>query len=318
MEAHEVSFRILRFTPQQSLKSSYQTFKVKVDNRMTVLDALEMIKHEQDASLTFRRSCRSGICGSCAMRINGLAKLACKTKAKAQADIHGEVLVEPMLNMQPVIRDLVVDMNEFWHEISRGTPWLVTDEKTKEPLKENLVTNQQQGTPAKMADCIMCGCCFSDCVSRIFDKSFNGPASLAKVNRFLTDPRDKEGPSRVHGLVEIGLWSCTHCYFCWSQCPRDVRPVAAISDLRVLSCRSLDPSQGARHVNALTKSVKSSGMLNEATLYLRTLRLTAIKDIDLMLKMAIKGKAPSPFKKPIQRIEEVRTLYDLAKGAKEE
>lgn len=316
METHEVSFRILRFNPQQSQKSNYQTFKVKIDNRMTVLDALEKIKHEQDASLTFRRSCRSGICGSCAMRINGLAKLACKTKAKTEADRHGEVLVEPMLNMQPVIRDLVVDMSEFWHEISRGTPWL-TDETAKEHLKENVVTNQRQGIPAKMADCIMCGCCFSDCVSRIFDKNFNGPASLAKVNRFVTDPRDKEGPSRVHGLVEIGLWSCTHCYFCWSQCPRDVRPVAAISDLRVLSFKSLDPSQGARHVNALTDSIKGSGMLNEATLYLRTLRLIAVKDIDLMLKMAVKGKAPSPFKRPIPKIEEVRTLYDLAKEAKE-
>jgi succinate dehydrogenase / fumarate reductase iron-sulfur subunit len=316
METHEVSFRILRFNPQQSQKSNYQTYKVKIDNRTTVLDALEKIKHEQDASLTFRRSCRSGICGSCAMRINGLAKLACKTKAKTEADRHGEVLVEPMLNMQPVIRDLVVDMSEFWREISRGTPWL-TDETAKESLKENLVTNQRQGIPAKMADCIMCGCCFSDCVSRIFDKNFNGPASLAKVNRFVTDPRDREGPSRVHGLVEIGLWSCTHCYFCWSQCPRDVRPVAAISDLRVLSFKSLDPSQGARHVNALTDSIKGSGMLNEATLYLRTLRLTAIKDIDLMLKMAVKGKAPSPFKRPIPKIEEVRTLYELAKEAKE-
>ena len=317
METQEIPFRILRFNSQQSQESNYQTFKVKIDNRMTVLDALEKIKHEQDASLTFRRSCRSGICGSCAMRINGLAKLACKTKARTEADRHGEVLVEPMLNMLPVIRDLVVDMSEFWHEISRGTPWLITDETAKEALKENPVTNQQQGIPAKMADCIMCGCCFSDCVSRAFDKSFNGPASLAKVNRFVTDPRDKEGANRVHGLVEIGLWSCTHCYFCWSQCPRDVRPVAAISELRVLSYRSLDPSQGARHVNALTDSVKSSGMLNEATLYLRTLRLTAVKDIDLMLKMAVKGKAPSPFKRPIPRIEEVRTFYDLAKGAKE-
>jgi hypothetical protein len=96
-----------------------------------------------------------------------------------------------------------------------------------------------------------------------------------------------------------------------------VRPVAAISDLRVLSFKSLDPSQGARHVNALTDSIKGSGMLNEATLYLRTLRLTAIKDIDLMLKMAVKGKAPSPFKRPIPKIEEVRTLYELAKEAKE-
>jgi succinate dehydrogenase / fumarate reductase iron-sulfur subunit len=318
MGTQEVSFRILRFNSEQSVKSNYQTFRIKIDDRMTVLDALEAIKHEQDASLTFRRSCRSGICGSCAMRINGLAKLACKTRAGTEADRYGEVLVEPMTNMMPVIRDLVVDMSEFWKAISRGTPWLISNETPEESLKENIITNEQQRIPAKMADCIMCGCCFSDCVSRIFDKNFNGPASLAKVNRFVTDPRDKEGTNRVHGLVEIGLWSCTHCYFCWSQCPRDVRPVAAISDLRVLSCRSLDPSHGARHVNALINSIRGGGMLNEATLYLRTLRLSAIKDIDLVLKMAVRGKAPSLFRKPIPRIEEVRTLYGLAGGVDEE
>lgn len=317
MGTNEVSFRILRFNPEQNVKPNYQTFKVEINERMTILDSLETIKHEQDASLTFRRSCRSGICGSCAMRINGLTKLACKTKARTEADRHGEVLVEPMMNMMPVIRDLVVDMSEFWKEISRGTPWLIGSKTPEESLKENMVTNDQQRIPTKMADCIMCGCCFSDCVSRAFDKNFNGPASLAKTNRFVTDARDKEGTNRVHGLVEIGLWSCTHCYFCWSQCPRDVRPVVAISDLRVLSCRSLDPSQGARHVDALKNSIKSVGMLNEATLYLRTLRLAAIKDVDLMLRMAVKGKAPSPFKRPIPRIEEVRTLYDLAKGAEE-
>jgi succinate dehydrogenase / fumarate reductase iron-sulfur subunit len=161
----------------------------------------------------------------------------------------------------------------------------------------------------------MCGCCFSDCVSRTFDKNFNGPASLAKIHRFVADPRDKDGAKRVHGLVEMGLWSCTHCFFCWSQCPRDVRPVASISDLRVLSLESLDPSQGARHVKAFTDSIKGTGMLNEAALYLRTLRWATVRDLDLILKMAIKGKAPSPFKRPIPRIEEVRLLFQLAKEA---
>jgi len=309
-------FRILRFNPEKDEKKHYQTFRVTVDNRVTVLDVLEDIKHEQDASLTFRRSCRSGICGSCAMRINGLAKLACKTRAITEANRQGEVLVEPMENMA-VIRDLVVDMAEFWREIDKGTPWLDWDESLKGSIKENLLTNEQQQTPGKLADCIMCGCCFSDCVSRVFDKNFNGPASLAKIHRFVADPRDQEGVNRVHGLVEIGLWSCTHCYFCWSQCPRDVRPVAAISALRVLSYGSRDPSQGARHVEAFLDSVKRSGVLNEATLYLKTMRLATIRDLDIILRMAAKDKAPSPLRRAIPKIEEVRSLYHLAKEMKD-
>jgi len=316
METKEAVFQILRFNPERDEKPHYQTFQVKIDNRMTVLDALENIKHEQDASLTFRRSCRSGICGSCAMKINRLTKLACKTRVKTEAERHGEILVEPMENMSP-IRDLVSDMAEFWGEIDRGTPWLNWDESVEESAKENLLTNQQQQVSGKLADCIMCGACFSECVSRVYDKNFNGPASLAKIYRFVADPRDKEGVKRAHGLVEMGLWSCTHCYFCWSQCPRDVRPVAAISELRVLSLDSLDPSQGARHVHAFMDSVRSKGMLNEAALYLKTMRLTVLQDFDLILRMAAKGKAPSPFPRPIPKVEEVRTLLRVAKEMKE-
>lgn len=316
MQNKETTFRILRFNPEQDEKPRYQTFKVKVNGRMTVLDALESIKHEQDASLTFRRSCRSGICGSCAMEINGLAKLACKTRAATESEWHGEILVEPMENMA-TIRDLVVNMGEFWTEIRRARPWLIWNESRKGSEKEDLITNERQRVSAKLADCIMCGCCFSDCVSRVFDKNFNGPASLAKVDRFVNDPRDREGANRVHGLVEMGLWSCTHCYFCWSQCPRDVRPVAAISELRALSYNELDRSQGARHVEAFMDSVNSSGMLNEATLYLKTMRLGTIRDLDLILKMAVRGKAPSLFRKPVPRIQEVRDLFRLTKEVKE-
>lgn len=316
MEARDAVFWILRFRPERDRKPHLQSFRVQIDSNMSVLDVLENIKHQQDSSLTFRRSCRSGICGSCAMRINHLSKLACKTKVKTEINKHGEVLLEPMGNM-PIIRDLVVDMTEFWHEVDRGTPWLIWDEKLEGSNKENILTDKQLQVSDKLADCIMCGACFSDCVSRFFDENFTGPASLAKIRRFVADPRDKVGARRIPALIEMGLWSCTHCYFCWSQCPRDVRPVAAISELREMSFRSGDTSQGSRHVQAFKDSVKASGMLNEATLYLKTMRLKLIQDVDIILKMATKGKAPSPFLRPIPKINEVRSLYRIAKEAKE-
>ncbi len=311
MDTQEAVFRVLRFRPRKDKEQYFQTFRAKATSQTSVLDALEDIKHQQDSSLTFRRSCRSGICGSCAMRINHLTKLACKTKVKTEIDKHGEVVLEPMGNMAP-IRDLVVDMTEFWREINRGAPWLQWDKNLEGSSKENLLTDSELQVSDKLADCIMCGACFSDCVSRVFDKNFTGPASLAKIRRFVADPRDKVGERRVSALTEMGLWSCTHCYFCWSQCPRDVRPVAAISELRALSFESGDASQGSRHVQAFRDSVKAGGMLNEATLYLRTMRLKVVQDIDVILNMAIKGKAPSPLPRPIPRIKEVRTLYRLA------
>jgi succinate dehydrogenase / fumarate reductase iron-sulfur subunit len=318
MQTTEAVFRISRFNPERDEKSRYDTFQVSIDNRMTVLDALQEIKHTQDASLAFRRSCRSGICGSCAMRINGLAKLACKTRAATEFSKHGEVLVEPMENMG-VVRDLVVDMGEFWHELYRGKPWLVGEAAAQDLSKENVVAKEQLRVSDKLADCIMCGACFSNCVSRVFDKNFAGPASLAKVARFVADPRDKAERERIGSLVGLGLWSCTHCYFCWSQCPRDVRPVAAISLLRERSVGLGDGSRGARHVKVFSDSVRKSGMLNEAMLYLKTARFGVVKDVGFMVQMARKGKAPSPFMRPIPKVEEIQRLYrSLAKEARKE
>jgi succinate dehydrogenase / fumarate reductase iron-sulfur subunit len=316
MKTEQVSFRISRFNPERDEKRHYETYRVKIDNRMTVLDTLEEIKHTQDASLTFRRSCRSGICGSCAMRINDLAKLACKTRAIPEAERHGEVLVEPMENM-PQVRDLVVNMDEFWHEIDRGTPWVEWDKTSVDSAKENLLTNEQQQVSGKLADCIMCGCCFSDCVSRVFDKSFTGPAALAKIHRFVAEPRDQLGVKRVPALIGMGLWSCTHCYFCWSQCPRDVRPVVAISTLRTLSFKAGDRSHGARHVDAFMNSVERTGMLNETALYLKTMRLAVVQDLGLILRMATKGKTPPLFPRTIPQIQDIRSLFRLVREMKQ-
>lgn len=311
MKSSSVLFQIFRFNPEREEKPHYDTFRVKIKHQMSVLDALEHIKHEEDASLTFRRSCRSGICGSCAMKINRNSKLACKTQATVEASKHGgKVLIEPMENM-PLIRDLVVDMKVFWQKIKRGQPWLITDDSDVNSFKESILTKEHIKKPAKLADCIMCGACFSDCVSRTFDKNFIGPASLAKVYRFVTDPRDKVGMGRVDKLTTFGLWSCTHCFFCVSQCPKDVRPLDAISALRALSVGRGDASVGARHAKAVKDVIRSTGALNEALLYLKTKRLDILWEMPLIFSMAFKGRAPSPFKKPIPKIDEVRLIYRL-------
>lgn len=282
---------------------------MKAEKWTSVLDALEEIKHGSDGTLTFRRSCRSGICGSCAMRINGYSKLACKTRAVDEMEKHGLILVEPLGNMPP-IKDLVVDMELFWNQMKKGVPWLVEKERATAGIEPDLLRKEQLEASNKMADCIMCGACVSDCVSLEFDKTFLAPASLAKVYRFVSDPRDKLGQERVDKLIELGLWTCTHCHFCVSQCPRDVGPMYAISALRVLSIqRGLTSNAGARHVEAFAESIRRSGTLNEATLFLRTMGLATMGEMGLILGMLRRGKAPSPFTKPIPKIDEVRQVF---------
>lgn len=305
----EAKFKIYRYNPEKEAEPHYDEFTLKVEERITVLNALEEIKHEYDGTLTFRRSCRSGICGSCAMRINGYSKLACKTRATEEMAKHGIILVEPLGNM-PVIKDLVVDMKLFWDQIGKGLPWLVEKENEPSLTKPNLLQKEQLEASDKMANCITCGACVSDCVSLEFDKTFLAPASLAKVYRFVSDPRDKLGQERVDNLIDLGLWTCTHCHFCVSQCPRDVGPMHAISALRAMTIqRGLTNNAGARHVKALAESIKKGGTLNEATLLLRTLRLGILSETGLILSMLKRGKAPSPFRKPIPKINEVRQIF---------
>lgn len=312
----EAKFKVFRHNPEKEAKPRYDEFTLNVEKWTTVLDALETIKHEQNGTLTFRRSCRSGICGSCAMRINGYSKLACKTLAIEEMSKRDVILIEPLCNM-PAIKDLVVDMKLFWDKIQEATPWLVEKEKEPNPNKPNLVLKEQLETANKMADCIMCGACVSDCISLEFDKNFLAPAALAKAYRFVSDPRDKLGLERVEKLIDLGLWTCTHCHFCVSQCPRDVGPMYAISTLRVMSIRKgLINNVGARHVNAFADSIKKGGMLNEATLYLRTMRLGTVGEFGLILSMLKKGKAPSPFAKTIPNIAEVRQIYEATETKK--
>jgi succinate dehydrogenase / fumarate reductase, iron-sulfur subunit len=190
----EVTLKIHRYNPETE-QGGLETYTVQAEETATLLDVLDVVKDEVDGSLSYRKSCRMAVCGSCGMRMNGAAVLACKTPMKPLVD-RGEVpVISPMGNL-PVIKDLVVDMGPFWEKFRAIKPYL--DEGSGDaPVKEWRIQQEQLDQIMKEALCIQCGCCVSECNSMEADPDFLGPAALAKAARFVYDVRDRGGKGRL-------------------------------------------------------------------------------------------------------------------------
>ncbi len=280
-----------------------------------LLDVLDLIKDKQDGTLAYRKSCRMMICGSCGMRMDGRAVLACKERMKPIADA-GHVPVISAMGNAPVLKDLVVDMEPFWNKVRSVKPWL--DPGYEEPPeKERIVSQQKMNAINKEALCIMCGCCVSECNSMESDPEFMGPAALAKGFRFVGDPRDHVEVERLNTLnEEHGVWDCTRCYFCNERCPKGVDPRDAIAKLGAESIRlGIDHDMGAKHAKWFVKSAETTGWLRETELIPKTQGiLTSIKQIGFALDLARHGKVPPPFPPHVAKdVKEARLLHELVK-----
>ena len=227
----EVAVRVRRYNPEAEASAPYWAdYSVEVEAFTTVLDMLIKVREDVDGSLAMRCSCRSAICGSCAMRINGHAALACKTRVSDLSQSGEPITVEPAGVMR-VIKDLVVDMTPFWDKVKAVEPWL--QPQGPEPEGEYIAPNEDMRHLAGVMDCIMCGACVSDCTVLEVDPNFLGPAALAKAYRFVADPRDAEDSARLGVLSEYtGIWDCTRCYECVQVCPKGVAPMDRILALR--------------------------------------------------------------------------------------
>ena len=259
----DATFKVLRYDPEAGQETHYQEYTVDLPAYGSVLDGLLDIRDTQDGTLSLRCSCRSAICGSCSMKINGESRLACKTMVAALKEREGDTItVAPMGNM-PVIKDLVVDMDMFWDKVRATEPYLQPEGPT--PEKEYIVSNDSMMELAVAMNCIMCGACVSDCTVLEVDKSFLGPAALAKAFRFAADPRDGHKADRLRLYTEpSGIWDCTRCFMCVQACPKDVAPMERIMDLRSMAIEEgLTNNRGARHIEGFVHGVKHSGRLDE-------------------------------------------------------
>jgi succinate dehydrogenase / fumarate reductase iron-sulfur subunit len=223
-------FRIYRWDPETGEPPRVDRYDVDLDRCGTmVLDALIKIKNEVDSTLTFRRSCREGICGSCAMNIDGLNTLACTLPI---AKIRGDVRVFPLPHL-PVVKDLVPDLTEFYAQYAAVRPWL----QTREPPpadSERLQSPQQQEQVDRPSACILCACCSTSCPSYWWNSErFLGPAALLASHRWIVDSRDQAAPERLAELDDtFKLYRCHTIMNCTAACPKDLNPARAIADIK--------------------------------------------------------------------------------------
>lgn len=313
----EITLSIFRYTPGK--KGWYQDFKVDLPKNYTVLDSLMHIKDNVDGSLTFRKNCRNAICGSCAVRVNGQAVLACKDNVHdLKKRYGGKLRIGPMGNM-PVIKDLVTDMDAFWEQFRAVRPYLMSG---KLPEREFKVMPEERDLLTQMADCIQCGACYSDCNSVEIEPKFVGPAALAKAFRFVADSRDTSTKERLE-LYEKphGHWDCTHCFVCIEVCPMGVAPMDQILKMRKLAMDSGFKSAGQRHHDAFVDSVRTSGWLNELSIPFKSKGFDIIGQLQLIpvgLRMITHDKMPHIFHKKIEKADEVKNVMDRSKNVDEE
>lgn len=311
-------FRVRRFDPESPQPAPYlQDYTLDLDPAETVLDGLLKIRETLDESLALRCSCRGAICGSCGMRINGHARLACKTKVIEVAPSGGVIRVEPMTNM-PVIKDLVADMTSFWEKIRQVEPWL--QPAGPPPQTEYVVAPMAMQHLTGVMSCIMCGVCVSDCTVLEVDSTFLGPAALAKAYRFVADPRDAATARRLLALNQPGgMWDCTRCMECVQVCPKHVAPMDRIMALRAKAMAAHVPSTcGSRHAEVFTDIIREKGRLDEPLLAVKTLGLRNWRRLLSMIPLAIQSlvhrKLPpsGPFHRPIPGIQAIRRLMARA------
>ncbi len=309
------TFRVRRYNPEHPQPSSFfENFELELDPSDSVLDGLIKVRETLDDSLTLRCSCRGAICGSCGMRINGHATLACKTKVMSVAPSDGTIHVEPMNNM-PVIKDLVTDMAPFWEKIRQIQPWL--QPSVPPPPAEYHAPPESMNHLAGVMSCIMCGVCVSDCTVLEVDRTFVGPAALAKAYRFVADPRDTTQTNRLEALNQpSGMWDCTRCMECIQVCPKGVGPMDRIMALRSKGLEAKVPSTcGSRHAEVFTDIIKHKGILDEPMLAVRTFGLRylgrLLEMIPMVIQSALKGKIPmsGPLHRPISGIQHIQRIF---------
>ncbi|MEO6081087.1 MAG: succinate dehydrogenase iron-sulfur subunit [Steroidobacteraceae bacterium] len=225
-------FRIYRFDPDSGDNPRVDTYEVDMAScGPMVLDALIKIKTEIDPTLSFRRSCREGICGSCSMNVDGLNALACIT---ACADVKSnDVRIYPLPHM-PVVKDLIPDLTQFYAQYAEVKPWLST--RSAPPDRERLQSKEDQEKIDRPSACILCACCSTSCPSYWWNSDrYLGPAALLAAYRWIIDSRDDATGERLDALDDsFKLYRCHTIMNCTEACPKDLNPARAIADIKRL------------------------------------------------------------------------------------
>jgi succinate dehydrogenase / fumarate reductase iron-sulfur subunit len=223
----QITVKIKRFNPEKDKRPRWAEYRLEANPMDRVLDVLNEIKWEQDGSLSYRRSCAHGICGSDAMLINGVNHLACKVLIK---DLGNNIAIEPIRGL-PVEKDLIVDMESFFDSYEAVLPYFINDDPV--PAGERLQSPEEREVFDASTKCILCACCTTSCPVFWVNGRYLGPAAIVNAHRFIFDSRDKGTDQRLEVLNQPnGLWRCRTAYNCTEACPRDIPVTKAIEDVK--------------------------------------------------------------------------------------
>jgi succinate dehydrogenase / fumarate reductase iron-sulfur subunit len=226
----EITIEIFRYNPEKDKRGHYETYKVEGTENERVLDLLEYIKGNYDGTLSFRRSCAHGVCGSDAVRINGRNMLACKTLVR---DVGEIIKVEPVLGLK-IVKDLIVDMEPFFDNYKAVLPYFINDSPLPENGRERLQSPEARARFDETTKCILCACCTTSCPSYWANGNYYGPAAIVTAHRFIFDDRDEAASERLHILSETdGIARCHTAYNCTEACPREIKITKAIGEVKL-------------------------------------------------------------------------------------
>ena len=224
----EVTLSILRYNPETDRAQHYENYTLEAELTDQVLDLLNKVKWDDDGTLTYRKSCAHGICGSDAMRINGVNRLACKVLVR---DVGTNIKVEPLLGMT-VIKDLVVDMEPFFEHYRSVLPYIINDEPA--PEGERIQTQEERARFDDTTKCILCAACTTACPSFWGSDEYVGPAAIVQAHRFIFDSRDRGAGERLEILDDrMGVWRCHDVFNCTDACPRDIEVTKALAEVKL-------------------------------------------------------------------------------------
>jgi len=315
----DVKLRIHRFVEGKKWEQNYI---VTLKTGMTVLEALIEIKEKQDPTLSFTCSCRSSICGACAVRVNGNAELACEMLVENLVKRYDTNLltIEPLGNFK-VIRDLIVDWDPKYARIKKIKPVVQPkDEFSKETGCKQ--SPEDFNKYKKYAGCILCGSCVSECNKNTLNQGdFLDPFVFVKAEKLVADSRDKSPEEHLKAVVDAGLWRCFNCQECTAKCPKGLDPAGAIEKLKEATFKKgLDDNVGARHAKAIYDDISESGTLDESKLNIKSEGfLMAGLRAPMALRLMRVGKMnPLDTHKVNPEIETIRKIVKNAEAAAKE
>ncbi len=319
IQTDKVKFKVFRFNSDEDYLPYYDEYDMEVTSEEVVLDVLNRIKWDHDGSFSYRRSCRHGICGACAIKVNGRSTLACKERMFDMIELFGEEITLEPLSIKRAVKDMIIDKGDFWEKHNAVSPYLV-DEIDENPESENIVSPEDEHKLLDADLCIQCGACHYACPVVEINEDYFGPAAFVAAYRFSADVRDND-EERLKTVNEMaqGVWDCVKCFECVEVCPKEINPLEKITKLHNMAFQEgiAQDNVAVRHAVGFKHSIEKRGVLDEGGLVLYSEGCSIVKHIPVAFKMFKKGKIAMPWEIPTSKnMDEIKKLVKSSSTAK--